>query len=164
MKLVIITQIKENYGAHDWDGKGQCPQYWKFKGGNTYVIENVTSEQAQSSEFWADAEHHVTTANESWQEYAISLDLLDNADPIPCEAWESPITLEKDSFTVGLVAKQVSLNDEYGGMSACIHSSIKRWLQVDGEQKEYSLSYKFMDGTLLPYAEAGRYLKQLEAA
>lgn len=36
MKLVISTQIQENYGAHDWDGTGECPQYWKFKGGNDY--------------------------------------------------------------------------------------------------------------------------------
>jgi hypothetical protein len=36
MKLMITTQIQENYGAHDWDGEGQCPQYWKFKGGNDY--------------------------------------------------------------------------------------------------------------------------------
>jgi hypothetical protein len=32
MKLMITTQIQENYGAHDWDGVGACPQYWKFKG------------------------------------------------------------------------------------------------------------------------------------
>ena len=36
MKLMITTQIQENYGAHDWDGVGACPQYWKFKGGNDY--------------------------------------------------------------------------------------------------------------------------------
>jgi len=33
MLLVITTQLQENYGAHDWDGQGACPQYWKFKGG-----------------------------------------------------------------------------------------------------------------------------------
>jgi hypothetical protein len=43
--LVIQTQYKENYGAHDWDGKGECPQYWKFKGGSTYFVTNLTSEQ-----------------------------------------------------------------------------------------------------------------------
>ena len=36
MKLMITTQIQENYGAHDWDGEGACPQYWKFKGGQDY--------------------------------------------------------------------------------------------------------------------------------
>ena len=39
MKLHITTQIQENYGAHDWDGKGECPQYWKFKGGNDYMYD-----------------------------------------------------------------------------------------------------------------------------
>jgi hypothetical protein len=36
MKLHITTQYMENYGAHDWDGVGECPQYWKFKGGEDY--------------------------------------------------------------------------------------------------------------------------------
>lgn len=37
-KLLITTQVYENYGAHDWDGTGACPQYWKAKGGNDYVV------------------------------------------------------------------------------------------------------------------------------
>jgi hypothetical protein len=31
----------ENYGAHDWDGTGECPQYWKMKGGSEYKITGV---------------------------------------------------------------------------------------------------------------------------
>jgi hypothetical protein len=38
MKLMISTQYMENYGAHDWDGVGECPQYWKFKGGEDYFF------------------------------------------------------------------------------------------------------------------------------
>ena len=41
MMLVIRTQFMENYGAHDWDGTGQCPQYWKMKGGSEYKITDV---------------------------------------------------------------------------------------------------------------------------
>jgi hypothetical protein len=41
-KLLITTQVYENYGAHDWDGTGEVPQYWKAKGGNDYVIKNFT--------------------------------------------------------------------------------------------------------------------------
>jgi hypothetical protein len=37
-KLLITTQVYENYGAHDWDGKNECPQYWKAKGGCDYVV------------------------------------------------------------------------------------------------------------------------------
>ena len=32
-RVVGIFQYRENYAAHDWDGKGQCPQGWKNKGG-----------------------------------------------------------------------------------------------------------------------------------
>ncbi len=39
--LVIRTQIHENYGAHDWDGTGECPQYWKAKGGTEYKILDI---------------------------------------------------------------------------------------------------------------------------
>jgi len=39
MKLHITTQYMENYGAHDWDGTGECPQYWKFKGGEDYFVQ-----------------------------------------------------------------------------------------------------------------------------
>ena len=46
MKLVITTQIHENYGAHAWDGEGECPQHWKAKGGENYVVHHLTPEQA----------------------------------------------------------------------------------------------------------------------
>ena len=46
MKLVILTQYRENYGAHDWSGEGDCPQYWKNKGGETYVVEGVDANKA----------------------------------------------------------------------------------------------------------------------
>jgi hypothetical protein len=41
MLLVIQTQNEENYGAHDWDGTGACPQYWKMKGGQEYKVINL---------------------------------------------------------------------------------------------------------------------------
>lgn len=41
-KLLITTQVYENYGAHSWGGPatGPCPQYWKAKGGCDYVVRN----------------------------------------------------------------------------------------------------------------------------
>lgn len=41
MMFVIRTQFMENYGAHDWDGQGECPQHWKYKGGSEYKITGV---------------------------------------------------------------------------------------------------------------------------
>ena len=44
MIVVIDTQFMENYGAHDWDGQGECPQYWKMKGGTSYKVRNVPAD------------------------------------------------------------------------------------------------------------------------
>lgn len=38
LKLCIHTGIRENYGAHDWDGTGTCPEYWKNKGGDAITV------------------------------------------------------------------------------------------------------------------------------
>ena len=41
-KVIINCQYKENYGAHDWDGNGTCPQHWKMKGGFQFSVEMNT--------------------------------------------------------------------------------------------------------------------------
>ena len=53
MKLVITTQVRENYGAHDWDGTGICPQYWKFKGGSEYTVDNIEHFVTIDDDFFA---------------------------------------------------------------------------------------------------------------
>ena len=37
--LVIGFQDMENYGSHAWDGTGECPQFWKPKGGTDYCVQ-----------------------------------------------------------------------------------------------------------------------------
>ena len=45
-KFVIKTQILENYGAHDQDGKFSSGNaYWKFKGGNDYIVSDCDTLQ-----------------------------------------------------------------------------------------------------------------------
>jgi len=36
--VVASFQYRENYAAHAWDGVGECPQGWKFKGGHDEII------------------------------------------------------------------------------------------------------------------------------
>ena len=43
MNVEVNTSIRENYGAHAWDGVGSCPQRWKNKGGEDWVILNAPS-------------------------------------------------------------------------------------------------------------------------
>ena len=47
-KLLITTQVYENYGAHDWDGVGECPDYWKAKGGSDYFVKNININDAKA--------------------------------------------------------------------------------------------------------------------
>ena len=42
-ELVAVLSYRENYGAHAWDGKGECPQRWKFKGGIVEVVKSDIS-------------------------------------------------------------------------------------------------------------------------
>jgi hypothetical protein len=40
--FIVMTQTLENYGAHSEDGKFSSGNaYWKFKGGDTYLVEET---------------------------------------------------------------------------------------------------------------------------
>lgn len=42
MTFVVKTQLLENYGAHCEDGRyASGNAYWKFKGGDDYIVEDV---------------------------------------------------------------------------------------------------------------------------
>ena len=44
--FVVITQILENYGAHCEDGRSASGNaYWKFKSGETYLVEDLDRAQ-----------------------------------------------------------------------------------------------------------------------
>ena len=93
MKVVIHTQFKENYGAHDWDGKGECPQYWKFKGGSTYVVE-CSLEQAMSGQFSTDVAKCIEYSNDYSEEYIVGENLVDDIDFDPAKVvdeWDTAI-------------------------------------------------------------------------
>lgn len=38
VQITVSGQYMENYGAHSWNGIGQCPQYWKCKGDFTRIV------------------------------------------------------------------------------------------------------------------------------
>ena len=44
--FIVTTQTLENYGAHCEDGKFSSNNaYWKFKGGSTYLVEDLDRPQ-----------------------------------------------------------------------------------------------------------------------
>lgn len=96
MKVVIYTQYCENYGAHDWDGKGECPQYWKFKGGSCFVVE-ASLEQAMSGQFFTDVAKCIEYRNDYAEEYIVGENLVDDIDFDPAtvvEEWDTAIYAE----------------------------------------------------------------------
>lgn len=74
MKLLITTQVYENYGAHDWDGQGECPQYWKAKGGNDYVVKNIDINRASDIANYVAGQ--VEQDNEYYREYTIDWEVV----------------------------------------------------------------------------------------
>jgi len=67
MQLLITTQTQENYGAHDWDGTGTCPSYWKFKGGQDYKYALGTT--LRNSETIAEIVEHFRSEIEEDNDY-----------------------------------------------------------------------------------------------
>ena len=134
MKILMMTQNK-NYGAHDWDDSTgtECPQYWKNKGGNTYIIENVTVAQGRDEAFWQLAETAIESSDDYFSTHILQQQLVDDDYDTSkwIESWETPIRLnlvgedfQAERTTVQhLMISTVTTNES--------------WIQEGGEQVEY---------------------------
>ena len=77
MKLLITTQVYENYGAHDWDGVGECPSYWKAKGGNDYVVKKFKDLNTVAETVMA-LSSQIEQSNEYFRESIINFEVVAN--------------------------------------------------------------------------------------
>ena len=98
MKLIIDTQHRENYAAHDWDGEGQAPQYWKNNGGSTYVVENLSSAQVSKirKEGIPTLSKLIERSDEFFQEFILDFTFVDDY-ATPWDAWEAPWFLKYEN-------------------------------------------------------------------
>ena len=81
MKLVIETQHKENYAAHDENYvHGASAPRWKFKGGTTYVFPDCDPNKAENTaEF---LKPYITCNNSDFKEYVLGWSVKeDNFEP-----------------------------------------------------------------------------------
>ena len=76
MKLLITTQVYENYGAHDWDGKNECPQYWKAKGGSEYVVKKFKGGMADATMTIMAVRGQIETDNDHFREQIIDFRIV----------------------------------------------------------------------------------------
>ena len=149
MKLVIQTQYCENYGAHTWDGEGECPQYWKFKGGETYVVPNLSQDQVTQV-----IEQGIPTlralieySNEASREYILDWSVQDDADVVG-EPWETPFELYWEQGR--WVARRTVKNDEYGYLRADIGSKTEQYdMMMEGGRENYTVEYRDRSGEIM---------------
>ena len=124
IRVIFHTQFLENYGAHDWDGEGYCPQRWKPKGGSTYVVP-CTPAQLADVEWYNAVENGIAKRNDYEQEYIIDVKVVDAIDFVESDYvdfWESPINVHV-SIGGDLLMEQEMLNWEN---QVC---GIRRWVQ-----------------------------------
>lgn len=121
--VVIATQYRENYGAHDWDGRGECPQHWKSKGGDTYFI-NASAADIADSQWWVDVEGCINHSSEYSAEYIIHqqvVDLIDFREQDFIDFYESAIYASVDFGQLYCEQKALNFQNEVVG--------IRRWEQ-----------------------------------
>lgn len=147
MKIVIQTQFRENYGAHDWDGKGECPQYWKNKGGEVYVVNNLSVAEAMDPKAIMEVVAPlIEYSSVGAEEYILDWDLRDDSDESPvCEEWETPWQLSKQDDGTYIAFREIP-NEEYGYFRADIASKIEQYRMVaEGGREDYDCEYKLRE-------------------
>ena len=127
MKLIINTQYCENYAAHNEDFvPGKSEDAWKYKGGCTYVVEDITGPQALRIE--SDGIPTLTSLleyhNPASKEYVIDFYVAENSTPV-CESWETPTILKYADNKWS--ALKFTTNGPDGWMNKKIHAKSEQW-------------------------------------
>jgi len=153
MKVVIQTQVRENYGSAD-------EPYWKCKGGNTFVVPNLTP--AQAVRVKEDGIPTLTaligTSNPMFEEYVIDWAILDN-DAVVCDAWETPFELHWKNNQ--WIANRTVENGEYGYMNQQVLRKTEEYdMEMGGGQANYRVVYTMRNGDMVTGDEVQAYLSK----
>jgi hypothetical protein len=161
MKLIIDTQYRENYGAHDWDGQGKCPQYWKNKFGDIYVIEGL--ELKNFSKFEANELEELKKLIEYSSEYSsnfiISYVLKENNEQ-SWEDYECPIFLKKEDGK--WIGNRVIVNDGYSFRTEIKEKRENYVLKEGGITENYKVNYLLNDDTVVSSDEIEKVIKKIK--
>jgi hypothetical protein len=153
MKIVIQTQVRENYGSAD-------EPYWKFKGGSTFVVPNLTPAQAVrvKEDGIPTLTALINTVNPMFEEYVIGFDMVDN-DAVVCEPWETPFELHWKGGR--WIANRTVENGEYGYMRQEVERKTEEYdMEMGGGQANYRVVYTMRNGDMVTGAEVQAYLSK----
>ena len=146
-KLVIQTQYRENYAAHNEDFvPGVSQDHWKFKGGTTYVVPNFT-DFTNVSEYVSKLEEYITYSNAGSEEYILTWNIVPHSEKV-CEDWETitELFIDGDKAT----ALKVTDNREDGYMKDDILELTESWTMAPANERlDYKAEYLMSDGDLV---------------
>ena len=146
MKLVINTQYRENYAAHNEDYvHGVSEAYWKFKGGTTYVVPRFTDVN-NITQVMKNLATLIEYGNPGSEQYIIDWEIVEDNAKV-CEDWETvtQIFIDGDKVT----ALKVIDNREDGYMRDEILELTEAWTMLpNSERSEYTGSYLMRDGDI----------------
>ena len=146
MKIVINTQYRENYAAHNEDyDHGVDTPHWKFKGGSTYVVPNF-ADWNKAVGVMKELDSLITYGNAGSEEYIIDWEIVEDSAKV-CDSWETvtQIFINEDNVT----ALKVTDNREDGWMRSEILEKTEAWTMLpESERSEYSASYLMKDGDI----------------
>lgn len=153
MKIVINTQIRENYGSVE-------RPYWKMKVGSVFVIPNLTVEQTLKIKESGipTLKDLIETRNPMFEENIVDWSILDN-DAVVCEKWETPT----DLFWSGgrWIAMRTIENGEYGYMRREVASKTEEYdLLAGGECSNYKVVYTMRNGDRVTGEQVQEYLSK----
>jgi len=153
MKIVITTQVRENYGDAN-------KPYWKFKGGDTYVVPDLTVEQTikVKENGIPTLKALIETRSDMFEEYVVDWAILDN-DAVVCEAWETPFELR----WIGgrWVANRTVENGEYGYMNQRVDLRTEEYdMLMAGGRENYRVVYTMRNGDVVTGEEVNEYLNK----
>lgn len=155
MKLVIQTQYCENYGSTD-------KPFWKFKGGDTYIVPNLTPAQAERvlSDGIPTLKALIEYKNDMSEEYITDYRIVED-DAVVCEDWESPYILSWENNT--WVCRQVQAND--GSFRKPVVSKVTKYtLNMGGDKSDLEVSYVVESGSVISHKDITNYIKGYEEA
>jgi|ETNmetMinimDraft_35_1059890.scaffolds.fasta_scaffold46282_2 hypothetical protein len=156
MKLVIQTQYKENYAAHDEDYvHGVSEPCWKLKGGSTYIVPSYEFGSVEATQNDVDnLEAMLCFSNECAEEYILDWSVREDSSRV-CEDWETPTMVMPYHDKFGWHAMKTTDNREHGSSILALPIYMKReilervetWdLTENGDRSNYKVEFLMEDG------------------
>lgn len=151
MKIVIATQVRENYGSAE-------RPHWKCKGGSVFVVPNLSA--AQTIKIKQSGIPTLTslieTRNDGFEEYVIDWSIADD-DAVVCEPWETPFELRW--IDGRWVATRTVENGEYGFMNSSVERKTEEYdMLPGGESGNYRAVYTMRNGDVVNGNDVQTYL------